>query len=832
MKRFTVFTALILSVMLLSVPARMQSALIDNPAGANGQSRFQILGSATRPVNLTDTAVLVSTTVVISEFRTRGPNGANDEFVEICNISASPIDISGYRINGSNSAGAISTRATVPANTMLAAGARYLFTNVAASGYSGTVPGNMTYVTGITDDGGILLLSSSGAFIDQVGMSAGSAYKEGAVLAPTTTNVNQSYERKSGGTTANLQDTDNNSADFQLNSGNSNPQNNSLSANPASLNFGNVTLGTSRTLSVTITNASNSVVTISPYSFYGADITEFSVGSLENTIPANSSLTIPVIFTPQSIADKSAVLNVKTNGNSIAVPLDGAGTGALPDLSINDVSLDEGNGGTTVYTFTVSLSSAAQPGGVTFDIATADNTATVADSDYAANSLTGQTIPQGASTYSFSVSVNGDTTVEPTETFFVNVTNVTGASVTDGQGQGTLVNDDVEPATVEFSSADYSEDESQTAVLTVQRFGNLSGTTSVNYSTEGENPLGAQATGGSACTSGVDFIHASGTLLFAAEENSKEIQIQLCGDLVSETDEFFSVYLSNPTGGVLGDIASAQVAIKDAASQYRNTAPIFVGTGGDAYDSSIEVSGAPTSIGSLRVTLFDFEHITADDVDVLLVGPEGDKILLMADAGGDDGLAESATITFDDNAGQVLPDAAQIFTGKYEPTTWEAGQTNFPAPVPAGPYGEPGSTIGGAVTLSSVFAGSNANGTWTLYIRDDNGALRAVGADGVVGGGWGIQFLAPTAAGVSVSGQVRTRQLSIPGASVTISGGDLTAPRTVKTNGFGYYSFEGLTAGQIYIVSVASKRYTFAQPSIVLNVGENVTGADFEAEDR
>ena len=41
------------------------------------------------------------------------------------------------------------------------------------------------------------------------------------------------------------------------------------------------------------------------------------------------------------------------------------------------------------------------------------------------------------------VTVNGDTTVEPNETFFVNVTNVTGATVTDGQGQGTITNDDV-----------------------------------------------------------------------------------------------------------------------------------------------------------------------------------------------------------------------------------------------------------------------------------------------------------------------------------------------------------------------------------------------------
>ena len=69
--------------------------------------------------------------------------------------------------------------------------------------------------------------------------------------------------------------------------------------------------------------------------------------------------------------------------------------------------------------------------------------ATVADNDYVAQSLTGQTIPEGLSNYAFSVLVNGDAADEPDETFFVNVTNVTGADVADGQGLGTITNDDV-----------------------------------------------------------------------------------------------------------------------------------------------------------------------------------------------------------------------------------------------------------------------------------------------------------------------------------------------------------------------------------------------------
>jgi hypothetical protein len=82
-------------------------------------------------------------------------------------------------------------------------------------------------------------------------------------------------------------------------------------------------------------------------------------------------------------------------------------------LTIDDVSQPEtSGGGTTVYTFTVALSAAAPAPGVTFDIATADGSATAADNDYVPRSLTGQTIPTGNTTYSFAVTVNGDDTVE------------------------------------------------------------------------------------------------------------------------------------------------------------------------------------------------------------------------------------------------------------------------------------------------------------------------------------------------------------------------------------------------------------------------------------
>lgn len=143
-------------------------------------------------------------------------------------------------------------------------------------------------------------------------------------------------------------------------------------------------------------------------------------------------------------------------GNDHALAIDDlsvtpqGGGPVIPALNISDVTLAEGNPpGTTTFTFAVTLTASAGAGGVTFDIATADGTAqddnpATEDNDYVAQSLNGQSISAGSTgPYNFSVTVNRDTTTEPNETFFVNVTNITGANAGDVQGQGTINNDDV-----------------------------------------------------------------------------------------------------------------------------------------------------------------------------------------------------------------------------------------------------------------------------------------------------------------------------------------------------------------------------------------------------
>jgi hypothetical protein len=181
---------------------------------------------------LVGVAPVLHAAVVISEFRTRGPGGANDEYVEIWNNGASAVAIGGWTLRGSNAAGATSIRATVAAGTSIGAGCYFLFFNNNVV----TGAGDQAYGVGITDDGGIAIFTNAAVIVDQAGMSAGSAYKEGATLAPTPVNANQSYERKPGGINGNSLDTDNNATDFLFNAASSNFQSSSaacLSATPA-----------------------------------------------------------------------------------------------------------------------------------------------------------------------------------------------------------------------------------------------------------------------------------------------------------------------------------------------------------------------------------------------------------------------------------------------------------------------------------------------------------------------------------------------------------------------------------------------------------------------
>lgn len=150
------------------------------------------------------------------------------------------------------------------------------------------------------------------------------------------------------------------------------------------------------------------------------------------------------------------------------------------------------------------------------------------------------------------------------------------------------------------------------------------------------------------------------------------------------------------------------------------------GAPANPYPSTIAVSGLPTAgVVVANVSLNNFAHTFPDDVDVVLVSPAGQSVILMSDVGGGAD-ATGQTFTFNDAAASLMADGAFNPTGTYRPTNIGTGD-NWPAP---GPLATPTST-----TLST-FTG-NPNGNWNLYVVDD------AGIDIGSLGGWNIVFSIP-----------------------------------------------------------------------------------------
>lgn len=100
------------------------------------------------------------------------------------------------------------------------------------------------------------------------------------------------------------------------------------------------------------------------------------------------------------------------------------------------------------------------------------------------------------------------------------------------------------------------------------------------------------------------------------------------------------------------------------------------------------------------------------------------------------------------------------------------------------------------------------------------GAAPDIGADEVQ--------TAPTAAEASIGGRVMTADgRGIRNIRVLVTGGDLTAPRAAITNAFGYFTVDGLRAGETYLVSVGGKRHVFDPPARVVSLGEDALDVDF-----
>ena len=225
-----------------------------------------------------------------------------------------------------------------------------------------------------------------------------------------------------------------------------------------------------------------------------------------------------------------AAANRDSNTVSVLLNDGGASTPPPPSLRINDVTVTEGNTGTVAATFTVTLSAASsQP--VTVAYATANGTAG-AGSDYRAASGTLAFAP-GETSKTVTVLVNGDRLPEPNETFVVNLNSPTNATIADGQGVGTIVDD--EPR---ISISDVTKSEGKKGGTSRFTF-----TVTLSAAYDQAVTLSFRTVNGTATTSDKDYVAQTGTLTFKPGETTKTIIIVVNGDSKKEANEAFYVDL-------------------------------------------------------------------------------------------------------------------------------------------------------------------------------------------------------------------------------------------------------------------------------------------------
>ncbi|PSF35666.1 hypothetical protein C7H19_15605 [Aphanothece hegewaldii CCALA 016] len=270
---------------------------------------------------------------------------------------------------------------------------------------------------------------------------------------------------------------------------------------------------------------------------------------------------------------------------------------------------------------------------------------------------------------------------------------------------------------LEFSSATFSVNENGTIIksITINRVGGSVGAVSVPVQLD--NPAGT-------ATPGTDYTNTLPiTVNFANGETSKTVSLPILQDSLIELNESIRIKLGTPTGGAtLGTQTTATYfIIDDDTPIFSNSNSITINDSSAAspYPSEINVSGLTGLITKVTVTLNNISHTYPDDVDILLVGPNGQKTILMSDVGGSSDL-NGVNLTFSQTAAASLPDLGQITSKTYKPTDIGSGDT-FATPAPAGPYD---ANLG-------VFNNTGANGIWKLYVVDDANL-----DTGSIAGGW------------------------------------------------------------------------------------------------
>lgn len=329
---------------------------------------------------------------------------------------------------------------------------------------------------------------------------------------------------------------------------------------------------------------------------------DFAAASGTVTIPAGAiSATVTVDVAGDLLFEPDETFTVELSSPSGAVVGDGTGVGTIlgdddePELTIDDVTEAEGDGGTTPFTFTVTLSNPVATA-VTVDWSTADGTAT-APGDYATASGT-LSIPAGAMTGTITVAVAADETFEPDETFAVQLSAPTGARIADGRGSGTIVDDDGEPV---LSVAGVTAAEGD-AGATPFAF-------AFTLSHPSARPVTADyATSDGTATAGEDYAAANGTVSFAPGETTATVTVAVAGDPAFEPDETFLLTVTDASGAAVADGSALGTILDDDGPPSLSVADATVAEGDDGtttLELVVTLTGATAVVATVDYAVAD-----------------------------------------------------------------------------------------------------------------------------------------------------------------------------------------------------------------------------------
>jgi hypothetical protein len=156
--------------------------------------------------------------VVINEFRSRGPRGSQDQFIELRNVTSAPIRMDDWFLQVSTRSYEVGQTTRLGGSVTINPGCYFLLTTATVGTYSGAAAGDLIVLPILRDAGGLALRTRSGQVVDQVAMGSNTVYKEGTPLDPFgAADTDRSYVRVGP-------DTDDNARDFRMGSP-STPQN-------------------------------------------------------------------------------------------------------------------------------------------------------------------------------------------------------------------------------------------------------------------------------------------------------------------------------------------------------------------------------------------------------------------------------------------------------------------------------------------------------------------------------------------------------------------------------------------------------------------------------